>query len=233
MDSVKRNNINGNQYLLINGLYPTLTIELSDELKDDSTRIWSTSRLVGLSKLNAILFVKTGKTLLEKFKTLKDLFGYQDGVLLVNKDLAWENREILQADYGKVIMLLPSVVDDPDNHIKYEGISFMINELSNYAKITYEEFESMVGYIEKLDFDSLAIQLVNMALLMRSNQPVAQPTTIQQTKEITEVPVEADANIDDAKISSTENSDTTTWRSIPSDNNIPESLNKGGDNNNG
>lgn len=222
VDSIKRSNMNGNQYLFIGGLYPTLTIELSDELKDNNTRIWSTGRLVGLSKFNTIIFVKSGRILLEKFKSIKDLFGYQDGLLLVNKDLAWNNREIIQADYGKVIMLLPSVVEEPDSHAQYEGITFMINELSNYAKITYQEFESMINYIDKLDFDSLGIQLVNTALLMRSNKPVAEISMVEQQEDINELPAEIDEQINEKEIKEEPIEETTHWRSISSENQIPK-----------
>lgn len=223
VDNVKRSNMNGNQYLFINGLYPSLTIELSDELKDDSTRIWSTNRLVNLSKFTAIAFVKSGRFLLEKFKSLKNLFGYQDDVLLANKDLAWENREIIQADYGKVIMLLPSVVEDPDNHVQYEGITFMINELSNYAKITYQEFESMVEYIDRLDFDSLAIQLVNTALLMRSSIPsIVKSSMIEKTEEVNELPVEIESQISEKEMQEGESEEETHWKAVRDTKLIPE-----------
>ena len=222
VDSVKRSNMYGNQYLFITGLYPTLTIELSDELKDENTRIWSTGRLVNLSKLTAITFVKSGRLLLEKFKSLKNLFGYQDGVLLANKDLAWENREVIQAEYGKAIMLLPSVVEDQDSHVQYEGITFMINELSNYAKITYQEFESMVDYIDKLDFDSLGIQLLNTALLMRSNKPIAETATIEKQEEVTELPAEIDSQISEKEVKEQSDLDNVQWRAIHDTNQIPE-----------
>lgn len=222
VDSVKRSNMNGNQYLFITGLYPALTIELSDELRDEGTRIWNTGRLVSLNKFNTITFVKSSKILLEKFKSLKNLFGYQDSVLLVNKDLAWNNREIMQADYGKVIMLLPSVVEDPDNHIQYEGIAFMINELSNYAKITYQEFESMVCYIDKLDFDSLAIQLVNTALLMRSNTPISETSIIEKGEDITELPVEVESYVSAKELKEEPLEEVTQWRDISRNNQIPE-----------
>ena len=222
IDSVKRSNMNGNQYLFITGLYPSLTIELSDELKDESTRIWNTNRLVSLSKFNTITFVKSARILLSKFKSLKNLFGYQDGELLANKDLAWENREIIQGDYGKVIMLLPSVVEDPDNHVQYEGITFMINELSNYAKITYQEFESMVEYIDRLDFDSLAIQLVNTALLMRSSKPIAETSLIEKSEEVTELPEEIESQVSEKEMREEEIEETTHWRAVSNINQIPE-----------
>ena len=222
IDSVKRSNMNGNQYLFIGGLYPTLTIELSDELKDDNARIWSTGRLVGLNKFNAIIFVKSGRILLEKFKSLKNLFGYRDGVLLANKDLAWENREIIQADYGKVIMLLPSVVEESDSHVQYEGITFMINELSNYAKITYQEFESMIDYIDRLDFDSLAIQLVNTALLMRSSKPVADVAMIEKQEDTNELPVEIESQISEKEMKEEPVEETTHWRAVKDENQIPK-----------
>lgn len=222
IDNVKRSNMGGNQYLFIGGLYPTLTIELSDELRDESTRIWSTNRLVGLSKFTTNTFVKSSRVLLEKFKSLKNLFGYRDGVLLANKDLAWENREIIQAEYGKVIMIIPSVVEEPDSHVQYEGITFIINELSNYAKITYQEFESMIEYIDKVDFDSLAIQLVNSALLMRSSKPIANPSMIGKQEETNELPPEIESQVSEKEMKEESIEEDTHWRVASNENQIPE-----------
>ena len=119
-------------------------------------------------------------------------------------------------------MLLPSVVEDPENHVQYEGITFMINELSNYAKITYQEFESMVEYIDRLDFDSLAIQLVNTALLMRSSKPIAETSLIEKSEEVTELPEEIESQVSEKEMREEEVEETTHWRAVSNINQIPE-----------
>lgn len=168
IDMIRQSIFNGNQYLLISNLYPALVIELTDETKDEGSKLWNSGRSVQLNKFIARVFVRSGRELLEKFKTLKDLFGYEESVLIVNKDLAWENRVVIQCEYGKVILLVPSVVEDMDNHVQYEGLTLMINEMSNYGKFTYQEFESLMDYLDHFDFDGIGLQLLTTALLMRT-----------------------------------------------------------------
>lgn len=220
VDSVRRENFNGNQYLFITGLYPILVIELVDEVRDMGSRTWSTNRVVSFNRFQANAFVEHGKSLLNKFTELKDLFGYIDNKLVVNKDLAWDNREVFQTEYSKTVMLLPAVVTDSDTHTQYEGISFMINELSNYAMLTYQEFKSMLTYIEHLDFDSLAIQLVNTALLMRNNAEL----TTQQLITSNEVQDDQELNTEITEKEKEEqpNVENTQWRSIKTDSQIPK-----------
>ena len=220
IDSLRKENFNGNQYLFLNGLYPSLTIELIDEVRDMNARTWSTGRLVSFNKFQANIFVEYGKSLMNKFTKLKDLFGYDDKKLIVNKDLAWENREVIQTDYGKTIMLLPAVVRDTDSSVEYEGVSFMINELSNYALLTYEEFKSMLFYIERLDFDSLAIQLVNTALLMRSNKELTTQRVV--TREGSQDEQELTTETTEKEKEEQPNVETTQWRAINTSSLIPE-----------
>lgn len=222
IDSIRKSIYNGNQYLFINGLYPSLTIELIDEVKDMSTKIWTTNRSVSLNRFNAIIFVDYARSLLSKFCELRNLFGYDENKrLIVNKDLAWENRKVIQTEYGKTIMLLPSVVEDRDTHIQYEGVTFMINELSNYAMLTYQEFESMVNYIDRIDFDSLAIQLVNAALLMRSNKAIAETAIVTDQSQFKE-PQELETEVTEKEKEEQPNVENIHWRAIPNNSQIPE-----------
>lgn len=177
---------NGNQYLSVNNPYASLTIELSEEGKDMYSSIWSSARVVSLNKFLTKTFVRRSRDLLEKFKTIKELFAYEDNVLMVNKDLAWENREVIPTEYGKVVMLLPTVVEDYDTHAQYEGITLMINEISNYGKLTYQEFEAMVDYLDTLDFDTLALQLINIALMMKEKKTAEDIITKDDTPEVPE-----------------------------------------------
>ena len=168
IDSVQRRNYAGNEYVSIMGLYPSLTIEIIDEVKDASTQIWSTQRSVLLNRAGISRFIERSYELIEEFKTRKDLFMYEDKSLIVNKDAAWELRKVIPTEFGKTIMLVPLVVEDQESHVQYEGLSFMINELSNYALFTYDEYVDMIRYIDKLDFDGLGIHLLNTALLMQT-----------------------------------------------------------------
>lgn len=220
VDSVKKEYFNGNQYLFIRGLYPTLTIELTDDVKDIGTHTWSTGRLVSFNKFQSIAFIESSKVLLKKFYDLKDLFGYVDGKLVVNKDLAWQNKSIFQTEYGKAVMVMPAVVNETvDSNVQYEGVSFMINELSNYVMLTYDEFKALISYIEKLDFDSLGMQLLNSALLMRNNKNNPQAYVIANSSNKDE---ELNTEVTDEEKESKPPDENIQWRNIQKPPLIPE-----------
>ena len=220
VDSIKKENFNGNQYLFIRGLYPTLTIELADDVKDSGTHTWSTGRLVSFNRFQAISFIESGKLLLKKFYDLKDLFGYVDGKLVVNKDLAWQNREVFQTEYGKAVMVMPAVVNESvDSNVQYEGVSFMINELSNYAMLTYDEFKALISYIEGLDFDSLGMQLLNSALLMRNIKSSPQPYVMANSSNKDE---ELNTEVTDEEKQSKSPDENIQWRNIQNTPQIPK-----------
>lgn len=166
MDSVQRKRYGGNDCIMVSGTYPSITIDIADEVKEQGNG-WNLNKTVSMNKFSSYRFTTRGEELLSKMKKIEDLYVYDNGKLTVNKEIAWKIRVTVQMDYGKVVMLLPVVIRDEEDGQLYEGISFMINEIGNYALITYEEFSYMVHYIKHFDFDILAMQLINTGLLIR------------------------------------------------------------------
>lgn len=163
--TVSNNFFQGEYYGKISFLHPTLTIALSDDVRDESARTYSINRTAEFGRITLLRFIKEAKQFTKCFEEEKDLFVYEDGKLIVNKDLAKKNRVILHSEFNKNILLSPAVVRDEDSHAEYEGIIFMIHDPSNYAFFTYFEFCEMLEYLERLDFDVMALQLLQVSMI--------------------------------------------------------------------
>ena len=65
---------------------------------------------------------------------------------------------------NKTIVLRPCVVPDEEsttNHV-YEGSVFYINNMENFAYLTYTEMEYLYYELSKIDMSALSLQLVTI-----------------------------------------------------------------------
>lgn len=139
-------------------IYPRLIIEFRE--MDGEKKVFSTNNYVSLSPLTAFRFCRVGRELLQRFM-IKDLFIYQGKRLVLNQDLAAKLSKPFPAD-GKKIMFRPIVVQDYTRGIECEGVCMMINEMSNFATMTFEEFTFLLDTIRKLDFNSMGLELLKL-----------------------------------------------------------------------
>lgn len=147
----------------VRNLYPTLTLNIADEVRDDKRR-WKPERAMSVSNFTALRFVREAKRFLRQFTENKDLFKYVDGVLSVDTDLANKLAVTTVVDFETRVALLAVVGKDPDTGLRYEGIALCIRNISNHTVFTYDELVSLVQYIEKFDFDVMGLKLLNIAL---------------------------------------------------------------------
>ena len=186
INTIQRKAYGGNEHIMISGTYPSLIIDIIDEVKEGGNR-WSPNKTVSLSHYSAYRLVTYGERLLEKMKEIQELYVYENGKLIIDRDLAWSIRVPISVDYGKTILLLPVVVRDENEGKSYEGISFVINEISSYALLTYDEFAYMLYFIKHLNFDTLAMQLINLSVLVQMGKNINRGEFIQELPSVNNV----------------------------------------------
>lgn len=91
---------------------------------------------------------------------MKDLFFYNNGKMLVNKELSKKHEIRLPLGKEELRMMYTVVEDvsDGGSVVEYEGIAFIVNSYSNFVYITYDELCSMLDVLETTDFYNLALQ---------------------------------------------------------------------------
>ena len=88
----------------------------------------------------------------------------------------------------------------------------MINDPSNYAMMTIDEFEFLLDYMEKFNFDLTAIQLINTYLLTKDMDASELKDQMKDTK----APAIHGPVVEEPKATSTK------WRIAPESNTIPD-----------
>ena len=84
--------------------------------------------------------------------------------------------------YGKI-------VKGKETKEQFEGVVLMINSPDNYCYLTFEELEYLCDTLERLDFDTLALQLINLISNYdnKIEEETIKPTNRIETQETEEV----------------------------------------------
>lgn len=160
-EKISKTNFNGNDYLTIK-TYPYLSLEISNETERKET--WNYQKTINLDRFGMFKFVDSTKPLIESFTKEKGLFFYDMNKRLhVNKELANKNSITISLSFSRSIWLSPIVVRDRDSNIEMEGIVMCFDSIANYVTLTYDEFRFLVDYVEKLDLESIGLQLITFA----------------------------------------------------------------------
>ena len=158
MQLMNKFSISGNTYFKVNP-YPTVTIEISSNV--DKNEAWNTNRSITLNKMSRFQFVKRLKTIISSFTEIKNLFYYQNGRLCIDKSIEGSIRDMVKVSQ-KTCLFMPSVIEDEETKDQFEGVVFMINSPENYCYLTFEELEYLCDTLDRLDFDTLTLQLINL-----------------------------------------------------------------------
>lgn len=169
------------EYLQIKNLYPTLTLTVMDEVKDYDNRRWSPEKSVGFSRFTGVNFVTRSRKLIEDFVAYDNLFQYVQGRLTVDQNIAKSISFVTSAEFDRKLMVMPVVGKDPQYNELYEGVIIMIGNVSNNVTLTYDEFVSLVEYMDRLDYDGLAIKLLNTALSIDDVKAIQDGNSTQST----------------------------------------------------
>lgn len=209
-DAITRFEINGDKYLRV-APYPNFVLEIREPI--ERQQIWTSNKSVSFDKFSAYRFVNYGKNLVERIKKTEDLYFFDEsGVLTLNKQLAEKIRDPIRLTY-KTLLLVPSIVEDEGDHRLYEGVCMMINDPSNYAMLTIDEFEFLLDYMEKFNFDLMGVQLINTYLLTKDMDESELKDT---SSDIVKKSAIFGPTVEEPKTTSTK------WRIAPESNTIPD-----------
>ena len=209
--AVRKFELNGDQYLRV-APYPNFVIEIKEPI--EKQQIWTSNRSVSFDKFSIYRFVKYGKYLVNQIKQTADLYYFDEsGILRLNKQLAEKIRNPIRLTF-KTLLLVPSIVEDEGDHRLFEGVCMMINDPSNYAMMTIDEFEFLLDYMDKLNLDLTGLQLVNTYLLTRDMD-------LEEEKEETQAPLLKKAIVPGPGVEE-QKPVPTKWRIAPESNTIPD-----------
>lgn len=166
--------------------HPFVTLDFNPKKKRNEEVDWSKYRTVNLTQTMLIRFNKLLKKVLESIR-IPDMFQTMDGKLFLNKERAAEHECGMWAG-DKFIKLAPIVVEDNSsaNQALYEGIVLYINSMDSFVCLTYTEAEVLYEVLDRIDFQSLSMQLINGAMLMKDAESKKIDRTFTEVKEVEE-----------------------------------------------
>ena len=158
---VSKFNFGGNDYLRINP-NPYVILDISSYM--DKGESWSSNRTVTLNRYYLFRFLQGLKKLISNFQTYKNLFYYQNNELIVNNAVADSIMISIPTASNKTIMIRPCVVPDEESTTNrvYEGCVFYINNMENFAYLTYTEMEYLFYELSKIDMSTLSMQVITI-----------------------------------------------------------------------
>lgn len=172
---ISKFNYNGNDYLRINP-HPFIVIDISSMSKNEG---WNANMSVSLNRMGQYKFVQSLKKLIRDFSNYKNLFYYENDKLVVNQSVVNEVSMNISIN-SKMIRLQPCVVPDEENQeLVYEGAIFFINNMQNYAYLTYDELNYLLWEIERIDMTVLSLEIIDIVKLYydeKSDKVVVPPS---------------------------------------------------------
>lgn len=158
---VSKFNFSGNDYIRINP-NPYVILDISSYM--DKGESWSSNRTVTLNRYYLFRFLQSLKRLITDFQTYKNLFYYQNNELVVNNSVADSIMISVPTANSKTIMVRPCVVPDEESTTNrvYEGCVLYINNMENFAYLTYTEMEYLLYELSKIDMSILSMQVISI-----------------------------------------------------------------------
>jgi hypothetical protein len=178
---VSKFNYGGNDYLRINPS-PYIIIDISSYMTKGEA--WSPNQSVTLTRYYLFRFLQGLRKLIHDFQFHKDLFYYQNNELVVNNEVSNTVTISIPTSGNKTIMMKPCVVPDEESSTGnvYEGCIFYINNMENFAYLTYTEIEYLFYELSKIDMNALALQLITIVKQFENqkSEKIIGPTSSQQ-----------------------------------------------------
>jgi hypothetical protein len=104
--------------------------------------------------------------------------------LVVNNEVSNTVTISIPTSGNKTIMMKPCVVPDEESSTGnvYEGCIFYINNMENFAYLTYTEIEYLFYELSKIDMNALALQLITIVKQFENqkSEKIIGPTSSQQ-----------------------------------------------------
>ena len=158
---VSKFSYSGNDYLRINP-NPYIILDITSFM--DKGEGWSSNRTVTLNRYYLFRFLQGLKRLINDFHNCKNLFYYRSDELVVNNSVADSITISIPTAGSKTILMKPCVVPDEESSTGnvYEGCIFYINNMENFAYLTYTEMEYLFYELSKIDMNTLSLQLITI-----------------------------------------------------------------------
>ena len=182
---ISKFNDNGNDYLRINP-HPFIVIDISSMNKNEG---WNANMSVSLNRMGQYKFVQSLKKFIRDFSNYKNLFYYENNKLIVNQSVVNEVSMNISTN-SKIIRLQPCVVPDEENQeLVYEGAILFINNMQNYAYLTYDELNYLLWEIERIDMTVLSLEILDIVKLYydEKTDKVIVPPSVERPVEIEKI----------------------------------------------
>lgn len=182
---ISKFNYNGNDYLRINP-HPFIVIDISSTSKNEG---WNANMSVSLNRMGQYKFVHSLKNFISNFSNYKNLFYYDNDKLVVNQSVVNKVSMNISTN-SKMIRLQPCVVPDEENQeLVYEGAIFFINNMQNYAYLTYDELNYLLWEIERIDMTVLSLEIIDIVKLYydEKSDKVVVPPSVERPVEIEKI----------------------------------------------
>ena len=159
---VSKFNFGGNDYIKLNP-NPFVILDISSSYINKGES-WSSNQTVSLNRYYLFRFLQGLKKLINDFQTYKNLFYYKNNELIVNNDVADNITISIPTANSKTVMMKPCVVPDEESstHSVYEGCIFYINNMENFAYLTYTEIEYLYYELSKIDMTTISMQIISI-----------------------------------------------------------------------
>ena len=146
----------GNDYIIFSP-HPFVTIDIGGSSKNKNNADWDPYNSINITQQYLHFLISALKDVLSQF-TIENLFFYDKGKLILNKDVS---RKILKKIIinNKYLIISPIVVYDDASQSDFEGIALMINDVSHYATMTVQEAEYLLSVLEHINMPELAMML--------------------------------------------------------------------------
>ena len=127
---------------------------------------WSYSKTMNLNRFDMYKFMQSANEVAEAFTSEKNLYGYDKyNHLCVNKDLANRKSVTIPLSFNRSIWITPIVIRSEETKIEMEGVAMCFDKVTNYVALSYDEFKFLLYYLDKVDLESLSLQLITFAQL--------------------------------------------------------------------
>lgn len=156
---INKFNYMGNDYFKVSPT-PFITLDISDN--NTKTEGWCSNNMVNLNRYGLYRFVSNLKRLVYDMNNPANqgLYFISNGHKVVNKNIVNSCRKTFRVSNDKVISIEPCVVID--ENVEYDGCIFYINSYSFYTYLTLEEMEYLLNELNKINLDSLSLNLIQL-----------------------------------------------------------------------
>lgn len=164
--------------------YPFITIDIRSNI--DKKDEWNTNLFFNMNRRELYTMIQRLNRLHNNFIKEKELFYYnRDGKLEVNKDKAYEIREVVVCG-NKTIWIQACVIENEEDKQLYEGIFLSINSVDYFTYITYDELGYLIYELAHINMSALTMDVINTVYLteeMEKKELQKKPAILQPVEE--------------------------------------------------